>query len=80
MGGYRYRCGKCKVTSPPVARSAIPDERRRHRAVEHGGYIPDGESVIEPERFHFSDVPRQQWIFGSIAVVFVVIAILIRAM
>lgn len=49
---YRYRCGKCRTTSEPVAtRRAARAEQDWHRAREHAGLIPDGES-IEPDDEH----------------------------
>ncbi|RDG37939.1 hypothetical protein [Streptomyces corynorhini] len=43
---YIYRCEQCRSTSEPVAtRRAARSERRWHRAREHGGMIPDGESI-----------------------------------
>ncbi|MFI5808998.1 hypothetical protein [Streptomyces sp. NPDC051561] len=43
---YRYRCGQCRTTSPPVAtRRAAEAEGAWHRAREHSGHHPDDESV-----------------------------------
>ncbi|MFJ3545434.1 hypothetical protein ACIPQH_25100 [Streptomyces rubiginosohelvolus] len=80
MAGFQYRCDQCRTTSPPVlTRSGLDDERRRHRRDFHGGHIPDGEKVIEPEPFHFADVPPGQWLIGTIMILVIVIGIWVRA-
>ncbi|GAA2053312.1 hypothetical protein GCM10009757_28090 [Streptomyces cheonanensis] len=43
---YRYRCRICRTSSPTVntlaeARTA----RDHHRAVAHGGHLPDGDAI-----------------------------------
>lgn len=79
--GYQYRCGKCRTTSPPVlTRAGLDEERREHRRQFHGGHVPDGERVIEPEPFRFSDVPLGQWLGGGALFLFFLVAILIRTL
>lgn len=76
---YQYRCGQCRTTSLPVyTHSAVAHERRRHRDEFHGGHVPDGEAILEPEPFRLSELPRNQLMFGVIVLVALVIAILIR--
>ncbi|WP_030672353.1 hypothetical protein [Streptomyces sp. NRRL B-1347] len=76
---YRYRCDQCRTTSPPVlTRGALADERRVHRRQFHGGHIPDGERVIEPEPFRFTDVPVGQLIVGTFMIVIVLAGIMAR--
>lgn len=78
--GYQYRCEGCKTTSPSVlTRGLAHDERRKHREQFHGGHVPDGERIIEPEPFHFSDVPPIQWLVGGLMTLAVVIAIVVRS-
>jgi hypothetical protein len=49
---YRYRCERCATTSPTVAtRGGALAEQDHHRAVAHGGHIPDGD--------HIRRLPRQ---------------------
>ncbi|MFD9903893.1 hypothetical protein [Streptomyces sp. NPDC059063] len=76
---YRYRCDQCRTTSPPVlTRAGLADERRQHRRDFHGGHIPDGEHVIEPEPFRFTDVPLGQWIVGTLMILIVLAGIAVR--
>ncbi|MFZ3595088.1 hypothetical protein [Streptomyces sp. BH104] len=78
---YRYRCSLCHTTSPPVlTRSALARERHSHRALEHGGHIPDGEQIVEPERFSFFDLPREQRIGGALMVAVLVIALVVSVL
>lgn len=50
-GMYRYRCDQCATTSPTVrTRAEAERERARHRAVVHGGHIPDGEHLQRAAR------------------------------
>jgi hypothetical protein len=76
---YRYRCVQCRTTSPPVlTRSALAQERQQHRVLAHGGHVPDGEKIIEPERFSFFDLPREQQIVGTLMIVIVIIGLWAR--
>jgi hypothetical protein len=76
---YQYRCGQCRTTSPPVlTRAALAQERTRHRLDFHGGFVPDGESVIEPPPFHFSDIPPGQWLIGSLMILAILVAVVVR--
>ena len=42
---YVYRCRRCRASSPPGARRAAEAYRQGHRDEEHGGLVPDGESL-----------------------------------
>jgi hypothetical protein len=76
---YQYRCGLCRWTSQPVlTRAAVSQERHRHRHEFHGGFTPDGESIIEPEPFHFSDIPPGQWLIGSLMILVILVGLVIR--
>ncbi|MFD8774521.1 hypothetical protein [Streptomyces sp. NPDC059916] len=78
---YRYRCTQCRTTSPPVlTRSALAQERQSHRVIKHGGHVPDGEQIVEPERFGFFDLPREQKIAGTLMIAVLVVAFLVRAL
>ncbi|WP_434593357.1 hypothetical protein [Streptomyces sp. A5-4] len=75
----QYRCGQCRTTSPPVlTRAGVDEERRKHRFLFHGGHVPDGEKIIEPEPFRFTDIPLGQWIVGTLMILVVVIGIAYR--
>jgi hypothetical protein len=57
---YRYRCQKCRTTSPLVEthEEAIA-ERRRHRDAVHGGHAPDGEQLL-----HYGPANSEWWTQG----------------
>lgn len=42
---YVYRCARCRASSPPGSRRAAEAYRQEHRDEEHGGLVPDGESL-----------------------------------
>ncbi|MGY5048283.1 hypothetical protein ACWDE0_22025 [Streptomyces sp. 900105755] len=42
---YVYRCRRCRASSPPGPRLEAEEYRQRHRDVEHGGLVPDGEAI-----------------------------------
>jgi hypothetical protein len=42
---YVYRCRRCRASSPPGPRREAEDFRQQHRDQEHGGLVPDGESL-----------------------------------
>lgn len=42
---YVYRCRRCRASSPPGNRRAAEEYRQEHRDEEHGGLVPDGESL-----------------------------------
>lgn len=76
---YRYRCELCGTTSPPVhTRAALAGERQDHRDRFHGGHIPDGEAVVEPPPFRFSDVPPAQRLIGTVVYAVLFVTILVR--
>lgn len=41
-----YRCRPCRAASPPGTRRAAEAYRQEHRAVEHGGLVPDDEAIV----------------------------------
>ncbi len=43
---YVYRCRRCRASSPPGTRRAAEEHRQEHRDEEHGGLVPDGESIV----------------------------------
>ncbi|MFF1834186.1 hypothetical protein ACFVXE_08265 [Streptomyces sp. NPDC058231] len=43
-----------------------------------GTFVPDGEQVMEPDKFNVFDVPREQWIVGGIMMLVVVFGLLYR--
>lgn len=42
---YVYRCRRCRASSPPGSRRDAEAYRQEHRDTEHGGLVPDGESL-----------------------------------
>ncbi|MET8536742.1 hypothetical protein ABZV67_34065 [Streptomyces sp. NPDC005065] len=40
-----------------VTRHGLDEERSKHRNLFHGGHVPDGEQVMEPDKFSVFDVP-----------------------
>lgn len=42
---FVYRCRRCRASSPPGPRREAEEYRQQHRAEEHGGLVPDGESI-----------------------------------
>lgn len=42
---YVYRCRRCRASSPPGTRHDAEAYRRQHRDQEHGGLVPDGETL-----------------------------------
>ncbi len=42
---YIYRCRRCRASSPPGTRREAEEYRQEHRDEEHGGLVPDGESI-----------------------------------
>ncbi|MFE9857442.1 hypothetical protein [Streptomyces sp. NPDC005780] len=53
-------------------------EQRSHRYLFHGGHIPDGERIIEPQTFAVSDIPLTQWAAGAVMTLIIVIGMLAR--
>ena len=43
---YVYRCRRCRASSPPGSRRDAEEYRQEHRDEEHGGLVPDGESIV----------------------------------
>ena len=47
MPYYRYRCNRCRTTSPRApSRDVMRAERDSHRDRFHGGHAPDGEEYL----------------------------------
>ncbi|MFD5033626.1 hypothetical protein ACFWM0_24945 [Streptomyces sp. NPDC058405] len=64
MSPYRYRCGRCRASSPPATTRAEAEAHRDyHRATVHGGLVPDGES-IEPVRGEAARDPNARYVSG----------------
>ncbi|MGW1708973.1 hypothetical protein ACWCP8_26480 [Streptomyces sp. NPDC002206] len=78
-GVYAYRCTQCRTTSlTVVTRRGLNEERNKRRHLFHGGHVPDGEQVMEPDKFNVFDVPREQWVVGTLMIVVIVTGILYR--
>ncbi|WP_424639880.1 hypothetical protein [Embleya sp. AB8] len=62
------------------SRTALADERRKHRDQAHGGHIPDGEQVLEPESLltSLSNVPRGQLLTTVVIALVIVAALWLR--
>ena len=76
---FQYRCEQCRTTSPQVlTRTGVDKERDEHRRRFHGGHIPDGEAVLEPEKFRLYDLPREQWIGGGLMLLIIIVGIAYR--
>ncbi|MET9819592.1 hypothetical protein [Streptomyces sp. NPDC006355] len=70
-----YRCKACGETSPEVYSSRELDElRHTHRMTAHGGFIPDGEVVLQPERLSLAELPREQWVIGGLILAVVILS------
>lgn len=80
VDGYAYRCPQCRTTSPEVPTKAeARAERDTHRRDFHGGHIPDGEEILEPERMRFVDLPREQKIATVVVALVILVGVLIKA-
>lgn len=74
-----YRCTQCRTTSPTVAtRHGLNEERTKRRHLFHGGHVPGGKQVMEPDEFNVFDVPRERWVVGTLMIVVIVTGILYR--
>lgn len=74
-----YRCEQCGVTSPEVyTRRELDDLRHGHRVDAHGGFIPDGEVVLQPERMSLAELPRQQRVLGAVLLALIVVSVLVK--
>lgn len=75
-----YRCEQCGVTSPEVyTRRELDDLRHGHRMEAHGGFIPDGEAVLQPERMRLADLPREQRIMAGVLLALIVLSLIVKA-
>ncbi|WP_330248568.1 MULTISPECIES: hypothetical protein [unclassified Streptomyces] len=76
---YACRCEQCGTTSPAVVtRHGLDEERSKHRNLFRGGHVPDGEQVMEPDKFNVFDVPREQLIVDGIMLLVIVFGLLYR--
>ncbi|WP_406502581.1 hypothetical protein [Streptomyces sp. NBC_01602] len=76
---YASRCEQCGKTSPAVVtRHGLDEERSKHRNLFHGGHVPDGDQVTEPDKFNVFDVPREQLIVGGIMPLVIIFGLLYR--
>lgn len=67
---YRYRCEKCRTTSPAAHnRAAVHRERDLHRDLVHGGHIPDGERIDWTGVTDGWSLPGWQWAFVALLAV-----------
>lgn len=74
-----YRCEACGETSPEVYSWRELDEvRYTHRMQAHGGFIPDGEVVLQPERMSLAELPMEQRIIGAVVLAVVLISLLVK--
>lgn len=74
-----YRCEQCGETSPDVySRRALEEVQHEHRVRAHGGFIPDGEVILEPERRTLADWSREQTIAGAVLLAVVLVSLLAK--
>lgn len=74
-----YRCEQCGLTSPEVyTRRELEDLRHGHRMEAHGGFIPDGEVVLQPERMSLAELPRDQRVLGAVLLALIVVSVLVK--
>lgn len=72
---HRYRCAHCRATSAPGSRRAAEEFRQRHRDEEHGGLVPDGESLDRVP----GSTPHPDGRYVSTGVVLVLLLLLVLA-
>lgn len=74
-----YRCERCGETSPEVYSQRELDEvRHTHRMEAHGGFIPDGEVILQPERMSLVELPREQRVVGMVILAVVLVSLLFK--
>ncbi|MGV2914586.1 hypothetical protein [Streptomyces alfalfae] len=74
-----YRCQVCRETSLEVySRRELDDLRHAHRMQAHGGFIPDGEVVLQPERMSLAELPREQRVIGAVLLAVILLAFFIK--
>lgn len=75
-----YRCERCAETSPEVySRRELDEVRYAHRVEAHGGFIPDGEVILQPDRMSLAELPMEQRVIGAIILAVVLLSLLIKA-
>lgn len=81
FGPWAYRCEMCGETSPEVySRRVLAEIRRDHRMRAHGGLIPDGEVILQPERFRLADLSTEQRVIGGILVALILLSLAAKIM
>lgn len=74
-----YRCEQCGVTSPEVyTRRELEDLQHDHRETAHGGFIPDGEAILQEPRMTLADLPRDQRIACGIVLAVLLVSFLFK--
>lgn len=74
-----YRCEQCGVTSPEVyTRRELDELRYGHRVQAHGGFIPDGEVVLQEERMSLAELPADLRIIGGIILALIVLSLVVK--
>lgn len=72
---YVYRCRRCGAASAPAPRDEAEEVRQQHRDSEHGGLVPDGESLDRVP----GSTPDPDGRYVSTAVVLALLAVLALA-
>ncbi|MFF3547625.1 hypothetical protein ACFYXD_38060 [Streptomyces platensis] len=62
---YRYRCGTCRATIAARTPGEAAAARDRHRAIVHGGLVPDAEEMTGGVG---SGAPPARLLLGVVAV------------
>jgi hypothetical protein len=44
----------------------------------HGGFIPDGEVVLQPDRMSLAELPREQRIVGAVILAVLFVSFLLK--
>lgn len=79
FGPRAYRCERCGETSPEVySRRELDEIRYAHRVEAHGGFIPDGEVVLQPERMSLAELPREQRVIGALILAVLIVSGLLK--
>ncbi|WP_413808157.1 hypothetical protein [Streptomyces sp. OE57] len=74
-----YRCERCGETSPEVySRRELDEVRYAHRMEAHGGFIPDGEVVLQSERMSLAELPTEQRIIGAIILALILVSLVFK--
>ncbi|MFB7496053.1 hypothetical protein ACFC09_15400 [Streptomyces sp. NPDC056161] len=79
LGPRAYRCERCGETSPEVySRRELDELRYAHRMEAHGGFIPDGEVVLQPERVSLAELSREQRIVGAVILAVILVSLVFK--